>query len=46
VSALFAAGLLTLMFSDYTRRHRPIMVRAKPIGVVVPQRTERFGLAA
>ena len=45
-SLLFAAGLATIVVADYGRSYRPLMVPATPRVAALPQRTERFGLAA
>ena len=44
-SALFAAGFLAIMISDYSRRTRALRMPAVA-AVVSARRTERFGLAA
>ncbi len=44
-SALFAAGFLAIMISDYSRRTRVLELPAVA-AVVAARRTERFGLAA
>ena len=46
LSALFAAGLLAILVSDYSHRPRGLSLRPARVIAMPAQRTERFGLAA
>lgn len=46
VSLLVAAGLTTIMISDYSRSHRSFAIRIAPRSAAVALDKERLGLAA
>ena len=44
-SLFFATGLVSILVADYGRVYRPVMAHRARVATL-PQRTERFGLAA